>query len=956
MDAAPDPAANLVFGRFEVLPHRRELLADGKPLRLGGRAFDVLLALIEARGAVVTRDALAARVWPDRAVEQNALLVQISALRAALGADRNLIRTVARHGYQFAGEILVGRAGLDQEGGDRAPRSEATLPPSNVPALVSDLIGRDQEMGEILRLATEHRLVTLTGTGGIGKTRLALAAARRLLPQFADGVWLADLAPLADPGLVPATVAAAARLELAGGAVTAERVADALIGKRLLLVLDNCEHVIDAAATMAEASARANPAVSVIATSREPLRAEGERVYPVPPLRVPADDTAQADDPKRYGAVRLFLERARAAAPHLAPDPGPMSVVAAICRRLDGIPLAIELAAARAAVLGAEAVATRLDDRFQLLRGGRRTALPRHQTLRATLDWSHDLLAEPERILLRQVGIFPGFFDLGAARAIASGADVAPASIVTGLSDLVAKSLIAAYFDTGITRYRLLETTRAYALEKLDEHGEREQLARRHAEHVLQLSEQAEADWETRPPAEWLAEYGRYIDDLRAALDWAFSPNGDSATSVAITVASLQLWLQLSMVAECRRHVERALASISGQGSRAEMQLQAALGLSLNYTTGRTPGKQAALTRALEIAESLGDTEYQLLALRGLWAYRVDSGAYRVALALAEQFKELAATSGELAYQAIGDRMAAIALHVLGDQTDARRRLEHHLARPFPPLPHSRIVRFLMDPRVAIRTHLARILWCLGFPDQAVQTARLAVEDAGQKGHTISLCHALAQAACPVALYTGDLPAAERFAAILLGHAGKLRLAQWIARGHCLKATSLIVRGNFADGLPLLRTAIEEVREEGPRPGHTEFLVVLASGLGRSGRLTEALSVIEQALALSEQYEERWNLPELLRTKGELLLLERAVGAALSAENCFRQALDWARRDATLAWELRAAISLGRLWRDQGRGAEARDLLASVYDRFTEGFDTADLTTAMALLDACGSR
>jgi len=950
MDSAPNPAANLVFGRFQLLPHRRELLADGKPLKLGGRAFDVLLALIEAGGAVISKEALMARIWPNRAAEQSALLVQISALRAALGADRDLIRTVSGHGYRFAGEILVGPARLDQEVGGAAPGHEGAPPQSNVPALVSELIGRDQELGEILILAAAHRLVTLTGPGGIGKTRLALAAARRLLPQFVDGVWLADLAPLADPGLVPATVAAAARLELASGAATAERVADALIGKRLLLVLDNCEHVIEAAAMMAEALARANPTVNVIATSREPLRAEGERVYPVPPLGVPADDAEPANDPMRYGAMRLFLERARAAVPHLATDPGLISMVAAICRRLDGIPLAIELAAARVAVFGVEAVAARLDDRFQLLRGGRRTALPRHQTLRATLDWSHDLLAEPERNLLRRLGIFPGFFDVEAARAVAADADAARASIVTGLADLVAKSLIAAHLDARITCYRLLETTRAYALEKLGECGEREQLARRHAAYFRQLSEQAEADWETRPPAEWLADYGRYIDDLRAALDWSFSPNGDSATGVAITVASLQLWLQLSMVAECRRHVERALASISGQGSRAEMQLQAALGLSLNYTTGRTPGKQAALTRALEIAESLGDTEYQLLALRGLWAYRVDSGAYRMALALAEQFKELAATSGELAYLAIGDRMAAIALHVLGDQTDARRRLEHHLARPFPPLPHSRIVRFLMDPRVAIRTHLARILWCQGFPDQAVQTARLAVEDAEQKGHTISLCHALAQAACPVALYTGDLSAAEQFAAILLSHAGKLRLAQWIARGHCLKATSLIARGNFADGLPLLRTAIEEVREDGPRPGHTEFLVVLASGLGRSGWLAEALSVIEQALALSEQYEERWNLPELLRTKGELLLLEAADGAVPSAENCFRQALDWAKRDATLSWELRAAISFGRLWRDLGRHTEAHDLLAAVYGRFTEGFHTADLKTARALL------
>ena len=699
---------------------------------------------------------------------------------------------------------------------------------------------------------------------------------------------------------------------------------------------------------MAEAVLRAGSRVRIIATSREPLRARESGSIPCRRFRCRRRWRRLATTSLRYGCHPAFLGSGEARSRVCA---GPR---AASGDRGD-LPAARRHSAGDRTGGGTRCgarppdVAARLDDRFQLLRGGRRTALPRHQTLRATLDWSYELLAEPERILLRRLGIFPGFFDLEAARAVAADADLAPVSIVVGLSDLVAKSMIAAQLDTATTRYRLLETTRAYALEKADEHGEREQLARRHAEHFRQLFERAEADLETQPTAERLADYGRYIDDLRAALDWSFSPYGEPAIGVAITVASLQLWLQLSMMAECRRHVERALASISEQGSRGEMQLQAALGLSLNYTTGRTPGKEAALTRALAIAESLGDTEYRLLALRGLWAYRVDTGAYRMALELAEQFTELAATRGEPAYLAIGDRMAAIALYVLGDLTHARRRLERHLARPFPPLRHSRIVRFLMDPGVAIRTHLARILWAQGFPDQATETARLAVEDAEQKGHTISLCHALAQAACPVALYTGDLPAAERFAAILLGHAEKLRLAGWIARGHCLEATILILRGNVVDGLPLLRNALGELREDGPTPGYTPFLAVWARGLGQSGRLTEGLAAIEQALTLSEQYEERWNLPELLRIKGELLLLEDAAGAAISAENCFRQALNWADRDGALSWELRAATSLGRLWRNLGRGTEAHDLVASVYNRFTEGFDTADLKAARAL-------
>ena len=279
----------------------------------------------------------------------------------------------------------------------------SVLPPTNIPEPVSEVIGREEELSDILNLAATHRLVTVTGAGGIGKITLALALARELRPHFADGVWLAEFSAFADPGLVPATVAAAIGLELGGGEVSTQRVAQALAGKSLLLVLDTCEHVIAAAAAMAEAMLGAGSAPHIIATSREPLRAGGEWVYPVQPLAVPAVDIAAGDDPLRYGAVRLFIERARAAKPHFAPDRRLMVTIAAICRRLDGIPLAIELAAARAPALGIRALAARLDDCFRLLTGGRRTALPRHQALRATLDWSYELLAEPERLMLRRL-------------------------------------------------------------------------------------------------------------------------------------------------------------------------------------------------------------------------------------------------------------------------------------------------------------------------------------------------------------------------------------------------------------------------------------------------------------------------------------------------------------------------------------------------------------------------
>jgi predicted ATPase/DNA-binding winged helix-turn-helix (wHTH) protein len=534
MDPASERPAGIAFGRFQVLPDRREVLADGWPIKLGGRAFDVLMALIEARGAVVSKEALMARVWPGRIIEENSLAAQIAALRAAFGAERELIRTVSGRGYQFTGEIRILSASPNKAGVATAEHV-SVLPPTNAPKPVSELIGRDAEVEEVLRLAGAHRLLTLTGAGGIGKTTLALALARELRPHFADGVWLAEFSAFADPGLVPATVAAAVGVQL-GGEASAQRVAQAFADRRLLLVLDTCEHVIAAAAAMAEAVLGAGAALYIIATSREPLRAGGEWVYPVQPLAVPAVDIAADDDLLRYGAVRLFIERARAAEPHFAPDRRLMAMIVAICRRLDGIPLAIELAAARAPALGIEALTARLDDRFRLLlTGGRRTAPPRHQALRATLDWSYELLAEPERVILQRLAVFAGPFSLEAAAAVAAGPELAAADVIEELLGLVAKSLVVAEGEGAVSRYRLLDTTRAYALEKLEESGERERLVRRHAEYYRNLFERAETEWETRPAVEWLNNYGWCIDNLRAALDWAFSPEGNESIGVALT-------------------------------------------------------------------------------------------------------------------------------------------------------------------------------------------------------------------------------------------------------------------------------------------------------------------------------------------------------------------------------------------------------------------------------------
>ncbi|MBI1774944.1 MAG: winged helix-turn-helix domain-containing protein [Proteobacteria bacterium] len=949
--------ATIAFGRLAVLPHRRELRIDDCPIELGSRAFDVLMALIDARGSVVSKDALMDRVWPGRIVEENSLQSQISMLRKAFGTERGLIRTVAGRGYQFIGEPSAREAAVD------APKVPAAAtgttapirPPTNLSEPLSELIGRESELAEVAALLGDNRLVTLTGAGGIGKTRIALAAARVLLPTFPDGVWVAELGPLSDPDFVATTVANALNLKLDAEATTAEHIAEAVSSKRVMLVLDNCEHVIVPAARMAEALMRANSAIRVVATSREPLRAEGERIYNLPPLSVPAVGAEDPEEVLRTGAVRLFLARMLAQERYFVRDERLTRGMATICRRLDGIPLAIELAAARASTLGIEGLAARLDDRFSLLTGGRRTALPRHQMLRATLDWSYELLSEPERAVLRRLAAFAGGFSLEGAVALAVGGPISASDVVDTLADLVAKSLVGAEVDRSALPYRLLETTRAYALEKLSESGEFAKVARRRAEFLRDLLLRAEIELETRSAADWVNAYGRSIDDVRLALDWAFSPAGDANLGVDLTVASVPLWVQRESMDECRRCVERALGSLeagSTDASLRAMKLNSALGLSLTFAKGHVHRAGDAWTAALEIAERLGDAEYQLRALWGLWAYRLSVGECRAALGLARRFGRIAMCNADGVNQAIGDRMMGFSLYYLGDHAAAQWHMERMLAGYPARSGPSHINRFHYDQRSTAKAILARILWLQGFADQSMVAARSAVEDAGSIDHAISHCYVLAAAMCPLAILVGDLASAERAVAMLHDVAADRMLGVWPTWGRCWNAVMLMQRGDTASGLRALEASLPQLRETRFALSCTAFLGAMAEGLGNTGKAAQGLALVDEALERSQRNEELWYVAELLRLKGELVLAEDDGKHSAAAEEHFLQALDWASRQGALSWELRAAMSLAKLRCKQAKPKEALALLAGVYGRFKEGFQTADLRAAKALVEA----
>jgi predicted ATPase/DNA-binding winged helix-turn-helix (wHTH) protein len=873
----PEQAQHLIYesGHWQVHLGRRELRARGVPVPIGARAFEIVEVLVRSANELVTKDHLMDRIWPGAAVGENTLQVHVSAIRKAFGPDRGRLKTESGRGYRLIGTWTerpdVPRTAPDRPEPIRLPEQPAPAnlpsitipsgnPPTNFPGPSSGLVGRGAAVQRLQDLLSAYRAVTLTGPGGIGKSALALEAARGVLPALGAEGRLIELAALSDPELVPSAVARVLGLRLSGDASSAEAVARAIGSKTILLVLDNCEHVIDAAATLAEAVVRLCPGSTVLATSREVLRIEGEHVYRVAPLDVPPPGQSDPDHLTGHSAAELFVARARALDSNFSPDRDNAAAIAAICRSLDGIPLAIEFAAARAATLGVRVVAAGLRDRFGLLTSGRRTALPRHRTLRATLDWSYNLLPETEAAMLRRLAIFAGGFALDAV--IALTADLRETEVLDRITNLAGKSLIVADPHDGPGYYRLLETTRLYALEKLREHGEYQRTARQHARYYLALTTRAEAESGTRNDADWLASHGRHLDNLRAALDWAFSADGDAETGAALTVGVVPLWIKLSLMNECRAGVQLALTRAGADGDpRVVMRLSAALATASLYTAGATPEVAAAWSDVLAIADRLDDTEYRLWARWGLWNYQLNHGAFREGLPFARQFFETATNPADLA---IGDRLIGISLHYLGDQALARRHLEAVLTRPVDAGATS-MIRILYDRKLAARAFLPRVLWLQGLPDQAMRAAESVVRDAAASGHALALCLALSPGACPVALLNGDWAAAERFIAILRDSATTHGLGFWAAEARSDEATLMVMRGDVAAGLRMFDPAVRELADYHTHMNVTGFRVVMAGALSETDEIERGMAMADEALAHAEREGELWCMAELRR-------------------------------------------------------------------------------------------
>jgi predicted ATPase/DNA-binding winged helix-turn-helix (wHTH) protein len=935
----------IAFGPFRLHPARHLLLKGLRPVPIGSRALEILIALVDRAGELVTKDRLVAQAWPHSIVEESSLRAQIAVLRKVLKDSPEKSRyivAVPGRGYRFV-------AATSRTEGSTSARP-ISAHKNQLPVGIASVIGRAEAIRVLSGRLKRCRFVTVVGHGGVGKTTVAVATAAEISGLYRDGVCFLDTT-LVDPGLLPSAIASALRVSIISDSML-EDLAAHLQQKQVLIVLDNCERIADAAARAAERILQCAPDVHILATSREPLRADGESVYRLPPLDTPpAAAGLSAAEALTFPSVELFVERATARIEGFTLCDADAPIVGDICRQLDGIALAIELAAGRVDTYGLRGIAERLDDRFRLLKGGRRTALPRHQTLAATLDWSYDVLPEREKVILRRLAVFAGGFTFDSAAALSTGADTYSADIVDGMANLVSRSLVAADVNRVPPRYRLLETTRAYAHGKLIESGEWSAASLAHASHYRQVFERALNEWELRDPVEWLADYVCEIDNLRAALNWAFSATADPALGIALTVAAIPLWFQLSATDECRESVQRALSRLEtadayNAHARQIMQLYVALGLSRAFTVGLAPQAVAAWHKVLDLAQQLSDREFQREAHWGLWLCHIGDGDFRAALATANAFGELAEASQDVV---LGHRLVGVPLHCLGAHAAARVHIEQGL-QPAAKIESSAGVRFRFGQPMAARVILAQMLWLQGFPDQAMQAAQCSLEETGVTEHAISLCDALAQAMCPIALLVGDYETAEHSITSLLEHTQRHALGTWSVLGRCWKATLHLKRGEWDVGVPMLTDSLEELREVRFAFYRTQFMGTLAAGIAAIGEVSRGLTMVDQALERCAAKEELWCMAELLRLKGSILV---AAGSSrlVAAEDQFRQSVDWARRQGALSWELRAATSLGELQRLEGRMTEARMSITTVYDRFTEGFATADLRSARALID-----
>jgi predicted ATPase/DNA-binding winged helix-turn-helix (wHTH) protein len=937
----------LSFGPFHLAAGERLLTREGVPVELGSRALDILIVLTSTPNEVVSKKDLISRVWPDVVVEEGSLRFHMTGLRKALGDGKDgarYIATLPGRGYCFV-------APVSQPGSlrDNAPAVAAGFSHANLPNRLSRIIGRDDDVLKLSARLNASRFVTIVGAGGVGKTTVAIAVGHHLLEAFSGAVLFVDLGMIGDPDLVTTAVASMLGLSVQSDDATPNLIAY-LRNKRILLILDTCEHLVEAVAPLAASIVDAASQVYILATSREALRVDGEHIYRLDALAYPPDEPGlTAAIVQTFPATQLFVERAVAGGARLDVSDAEALLIASICRKLDGVALSIELAARRVESYGLQQTAALLDQRLTLLWLGSRTAPPRQQTLQATLDWSFGLLTDLERVVLRRLAVFVGHFTLDAALEVVTSATLDRSTVLGAMDSLVAKSIVATRPVGAMMRYRLLDTTRAYVLEIRIDDAETADLAVRHAAYYRRWLEQTGIEWPNLATGEERAPHFAAINNVRAALEWCFGDSGNADIGVGLATAAAPVFLAMSLLPECHRWSEWAIFALddAALGGLDEMHLQAALGVSLMFMRGGRDGARVALQRSLAIAEERGDPLDQVRLLGPLNMFHLRTGNFAIALEFARRCSATAASLEDSVAIALAHSILGVSLHLRGDLAEARAELEAALDRG-PRSQRTTTIYLGFEGKILARAILARNLWLQGRPDQAMEHARQAVEEAAAMDHSLTLAIALIWA-ISVFLWTGDLKIAEAYIDILIARAESHSMTPYLLVGRGFKSEVAIRRGDAKGGVEGLQTSLQKLHAAPYELLTTPLNLSLLKGLSAIGRVDEAGALIDESLSEVERNGDQLYLPELLRMKGSLLLQlsERNRDEAYAY---FQQALALSRSQGARAWELRAAIDMATLMADRGSIDSAREFLQPIAKHFVEGASTEDLKVAARLL------
>ncbi|WP_206240296.1 ATP-binding protein [Novosphingobium terrae] len=948
----PPIREGITFGPFSLFPGERLLTLDDAPVEIGGRSLDLLIVLTEQPGRVLSKRDLLKRVWSDVVVEDGSLRFHMAGLRKLLGDGKDGARYIATQvgvGYAFVAKVERHGPAVSPVAAPAAPLEPVTAP-LNLPQRLPLLIGRERDIDLLQQRVARTPLFTIVGPGGVGKTSLAVEMGHLLADSFQQQVAFIDFSMLENPELVPGMLAGGMGLAVQGADPLAA-ILGHLRDRPFLLLLDNCEHLIEQVALLVERLIEAAPQLRILATSREPLRVRGEHIHRLDALTCPEDEpTLTTEAILASPAVQLLRDRACAADSSLRIDDEAARLMAMICHRLDGMALALELAAGRIATHGLHAAARQLEERFSLGWAGRRTALPRQQTLQAMLDWSYDLLTEAERIVLERLCVFVGPFSVDAALEVVADAALGSDSVVAALDELVAKSLIApdrarGASNRGAGSYRLLEMTRAYARQKLQARGDEafNATARRHAAYFLaELEAIAAQDEDVLQDPRPLRQQ---LGNIRSALDWSFGPEGNRRIGVRLAAASTVIFLNLSHYAECQGWCARALDEIeeTQRGTALEMELQGALGLALMFSRGSTRAAGQALSRALEVATALDDPWGQLRMLGRLHIYHERIGDCAITMEHARRAVAIADTMEEAEAIGVARSLSGISHYLAGDQRQARKDLQLSLA-VCPVLSRNRMLYYGFDHRNRSTIGLARSLWLSGHAERAIAMSQQAVDLAIRLDQPVTLCIALIWQFA-LHLWRDDLDAAEEALASFAECAQTNALGPYIIAAEGFHADLAIRHGKGGPAIEAVEQSLAQLRATRYELLTTNFSMVQARGLLLDKRWREAATLIDDTMARCTSIGEGFAMPELLGLKARI-----AEASGQEPIPILEQALALSQEQGAEAWVLRTGIALASRHASQGRPKEAARQLEAVLASLTGEPDKVELGRAHDLV------